>query len=242
MDFTQNYTTGEIGAGCETKVADKTWLFLRYYYGAHNYDTHRAGVSSLNDASYSWNKISTGLDWDSGARFEGELNIGYQWNSFYNSHDNNNQPYKDTSGWVAATSVKYLQSAARTFTVVLSRNLQLQGAGQSSYSTNTALGIGMQQKIMSRYMLEAGYGYAINKYSSSSDSGESGRKDSIHTARISCRYLISDWLAAGIDYSLIKNNSNFSSDKYTVNRFSVTLDINPSYLPRRLAKLSPKNN
>jgi hypothetical protein len=230
LDFTQNYTSGEIGAGGEVKVADKTWLFLRYYYGSHNYDTHLSGITSSNDASYSWKKVATGLTWDSEARFEGEVNMGYQWNSFDNSHDQNNQPYKNTSSWVAATSVRFLQTASRTFTVALARNFQIQGAGQSGYSTNTSLGIGVRQKIMSRYLLEAGYGYAKNKYSNSGDSGDSGRKDPIHTARISFRYLISDWLAAGIDYNFIKNNSNISPDRYTVNRIGITLDINPSFL------------
>ena len=225
LDFTQNYSTGEIGAGCETKVADKTWLFLRYYAGHQSYDTHRTGVTGSNDASYGWKKVNTGLAWDPDARFQGQLNIGYQWNSFDNSHDQNNQSYKAKSSWIADTSVSYLQTATRTFTVALSRNFQLLGAGASGYSTNTALSIGMRQKIMSRYLLAVGYGYAINKYSSTEK-----RKDPIHTPMISFNYLLSDWLAADIGYSRIKNNSTSSSERYTGNRFSITLNVNPGFL------------
>ena len=225
LDFTQNSTTMEAGVGCETKVAEKTWLFLRYYAGQQSYDTHRAGITSSNDASYGWKKVKTGLAWDSEARFQGELNVGYQWYSFDNSHDKNNQPYNNTSSWVADTSVSYLQTATRTFTVSLLRNFQQLGAGQSGGYTNTALGIGMQQTIMSRYLLGARYGYSRDKYSSTDN-----RKDPIHRVDLSFRYLLSDWLAAGFGYSFNKNNSNISGDRYTDNQFSITLDMNPGFL------------
>ena len=232
LDFTQNFTSGEVGAGCETKVEEKTWLFLRYFAGHLNYDTHRAGVTSSNDASYGWKRVNTGLAWDSESRFQGELNIGYQWYSFDNSHDQNNLRYKGTSSWIADTSVSYLQTATRTFNVSLLRNFQQEGAGQSGNFTNTAFGIGMRQTIMSRYLLATRYGYARNKFSSSDN-----RKDPIHTAGISFRYLLSDWLAAGIDYSLNKNNSSDSSVRYTDNRFSVTFDVNPAFLHKDSAYL-----
>ena len=104
---------------------------------------------------------------------------------------------------------------------------QLYG-GQNGYFMSTLFGIGMRQRLLSRYLLEAGYGYGKNKYNSQYAYYE-GRKDPLQTARMSCRYLISDWLAAGLDFSRIKNSSNFSNEKYTVNRVSIMLDINPAF-------------
>ncbi len=234
IDFAQNYTAGEMGAGGEVKVADKTWLFLRAFSGRRGYDTHLAGITSSNDASYSWKKITTGLTWDSEARFEGEVNMGYQWNSFENSHDKNNTPYKDTSSWIADTSVRYLQTKSRIFTLSFFRNMQQLDGGQNGYFTNTALGIGMRQLISPRISLQAGCSYAVNKYSSQY-SYYAGRKDKIFMAQASLNYLLSDWLAIGIGYSRLKNSSTDSINGYRVNQLSISLDMNPSFLPRRPA-------
>jgi len=232
IDFAQNYTAGEIGAGGEVKVADKTWLFLRAYSGRRGYDTHRAGTTNSNDASYGWKKVTTGLNWDSEARFEGELNIGYQWNSFENSLDKNKLAYRDTSSWISNTSVRYLQSATRTFTLSFVRNMQQLAGGQNGCFTNTALGIGLRQQVSPRILLLAGCSYAKNMYNSQY-AFYAHRKDKIPLAQASLKYLISDWLAIGLGFNRFKDSSTDRINEYRVNRVSVSLDMNPSFLPRR---------
>ncbi|MBN2108873.1 MAG: outer membrane beta-barrel protein [Deltaproteobacteria bacterium] len=231
-DFTQNYTAAEAGAGGEAKVADKTWLFLRSYAGQQKYDTHRAGVTGSNDASYGWKRVNAGLAWDSEARFEGEVNAGYQWNSFDNSHDKNAVSYKDESSWIAATSVDFRQSDTRTIRLDFSRNLRQLSGGQNGYFMSTGAGLGLSQQINRRMLLLAGYAYTKNKYTSSYDS-YSGRKDGIHAARASLNYMLADWLCVGLGYIRLKDSSNNSRDSYTVNRVSISLDMNPAFSGRR---------
>jgi len=231
-DFAQNYTSTEAGAGGEVKVADKTWLFLRAYSGRQGYDTHRTGITSSNDASFGWKKVTTGLNWDSAARFEGEVNIGYQWNSYDNSADRRGLPYKDKSTWVADTSVKFLQSDSRSFNMKFARTMYQLSAGQNGYFTSTSLGFGLSQQMTPRMLLLAGCGYTKNNYISRY-SAYKRRRDPIRQSHVSMHYLLSDWLAAGIEYRELANSSDRQTDQYRVKQLSFSLEINPSFLKRR---------
>jgi len=235
LDFTQNYYEAETGVGSEIKVADKTWLFLRCYTGDRDYTTHLAMVTASNDASYEWKKVTTGLSWDSEARFEGEFNIGYQWYSFDNNQDKSLKPYKDTSCLIADTSVGFQQSETRSFRLTFTRNLQQLQAGQNGYFISSAIGVGVQQKIKSRFLLMAELGYGKNKYNSQY-SVYKGRNDKMPLATASLKYLLSDWMALGIGFNHIKNGSNNVVNDYRVNWLSVSLDLNPAYLKRRPAE------
>jgi hypothetical protein len=228
-DFTQNFTTSEVGAGCETRVSDKTWMFLRYHDGGQRYSTHRAGITGSNDAGYDWRRVSTGLTWDSEARFEGELNAGYQWNRFNNSTDPGGNPYRDKSGLVAATSVSYKQTPNRTFTFLCRRDLQILGSGSSGYFMSTSFGLKMQQKIRTRFLLMAGCGFAEHKYSGGG-TDQAGRKYKELLFNTSLKYALSHWFVAGIGYEYLRDKSNDSASSYRVNRIMASLEINPPLL------------
>ena len=232
IDFTQNYTSTETGVGGEVNVADKTWLFLRTYSGRWSYDTHRLGVTSSNDPSYGWKKVTTGLTWDSAARFLGVVDIGYQWNSFDNKADGRGLPYKDVSSWIAATSFEFKQSDARALQFTFSRNMVLLGSGGGGYFMTTSFGIGLRQRIMQRMVLVAGCAYTKNRYTS--DYGtDKGRNDSIRDARASLNYLLSNWLSVGIGVHQLNNSSNKVVNEYRVNQLIFSLDVNPEFLGRR---------
>lgn len=231
-DFTENYTKTEVGAGGELKVADKSWLFLRAFSGQQGYDTQLSGITRSNDASYSWKKVTTGLSWDSTAKFTGEVNIGYQWNSFDNSADINHLPYKDKSTWVAATVVQFRQSDARTFNLMFTRDMLQLGAGGSGYFTSTVLGLGLTQRIKQRLVLVVGGAYTKNNYSSDY-AVYKHRHDSISQAQASLNYLLSDWLSVGIGYSRLKNSSTNVGNEYRVNQVGISLEMNPAFLGRR---------
>ena len=85
LDYTQNYDNQEFGVGAEVKLLPKTWGFIRYHIGEQDYDTPPALVNGIptnatesNDADYDWQRVNTGLTWDSGAKFSGELDFGYK--------------------------------------------------------------------------------------------------------------------------------------------------------------------
>ena len=236
-DWTEDYYYNEAGLGFETKVTHKTWAFLRYHLGSQKYFTHRDGVTSSNDAAYDWRRVNTGLGWDDGGRFGGELNFGYQWNSYKNSRDQYNNRYKDEDSWIAQTSVRYTQVEGRNFKFTITRELRQMGSGVSGNSKNTVFGISVRQKIRSKFFLDLGYDYSINKYSGhgysyyrsgNNENFSSNRKDTIHHVHIDLEYTIKEWLTAGVEYNYIKDNSNESFSGYKINRFGISLDFKPA--------------
>jgi len=236
-DFTQDYYYNEEGLGFETKITHKTWAFLRYYYGSQKYFTHRDGITSSNDAAYDWRRVNTGLGWDDGGRFGGEINFGYQWNSYKNSRDQYGTPYKDEDNWIAATSVTYRQTEARAFKFTIRRELHQLGAGVSGNYLNTVFGIGVRQKIRSKFFLNLGYEFSIDKYNGDSyyysNSGNnrnssSNGKSNTHHVHTGLQYTIKEWLTAGVEYNYFNRTSNESLDEYQINRFGISLEFRPA--------------
>ncbi|MBN2106019.1 MAG: outer membrane beta-barrel protein [Deltaproteobacteria bacterium] len=232
-DYNQDYYYNEAGLGVETKVAHKTWAFLRYHNGRQNYFTHRNGVTSSNDASYDWQRVNTGLTWDDGGRYAGEINFGYQWNSHNNSRDRNGYRYKDHDNWIAGTRFIFRQNEGRKFIFTVQRELYQLEAGVSGYFRTTRFGIGVEQRIKSRFLVLLGYSLGKNKHKSEGYSANSpyfsdSRKDTVHRVTTSLKYEIKEWLIAGFEYNYFHNNSNDSYSGYKINRFGISLDFKPA--------------
>jgi hypothetical protein len=239
-DFAQDYTSSELGTGAEVKITHKTWIFLRYHYGGRNYYSYRDGVTSSNDADYDWHRVNTGLVWDEGGHYGGELNLGYQWNNYKNTYDANGNRYKEENSWIAATAVEYRQTVTRTFRLRLLRALRQYSSGQSGYFTETSLGLGVSQQIRTKYEVDAGYEFKKYDFTgpngSYSSTGSSnfisdglGSQNKENRAYVSLNYFIREWLTAGVHYEFEKNNANPRTASYTVNRFMFTLDFIPAF-------------
>ena len=135
-DFTQNWADNEGGVGFEMKVMPKTWAFVRYHYGAQDFDDQPEyvlgvpnPVNTNNDASNKWSRVSAGLAWDGGGKLGGELNFGYQWLSFDNDYDAAGTQYENRNTWVAATSINYQATSTTQLTLNLNRAIRPTGAG-----------------------------------------------------------------------------------------------------------------
>lgn len=218
-DYTQDYYSNEGGAGFEVKVMPKTWMFLRYYYGTQKYFTHRSGVTSSNDASFDWQRANAGLGWDSGAKLAGELNFGYQWKNYDNRLDVNGNKYDDRNTWIASTSVDFMPTETTTLSVSIARALRQAGSDSNDYFEDTGYGFSVSQKIMSKFLLKAGYNYSENDYFVGT------RKDNNHTLNASLQFeLIKDILKAGAEYKYMEKDSNFAGSDYKDNQFIISFD------------------
>jgi hypothetical protein len=221
-DFTQDYYSNEVGAGFEVKVMPKTWMFLRYYYGTQKYFTHRSGVTGSNDASFNWHRANAGLGWDSGAKLAGELNFGYQWKNYDNRLDATTpipKEYDDRNTWIASTSVDYMPTETTTLSVSIARALRQSGSDSNDYFEDTGYGFSVSQKIMSKFLLKAGYNYSENDYFLLN------RKDDNHTLNASLQFeLIKDILKAGAEYIYKEKDSNFAGSDYKDNQFIISFD------------------
>lgn len=231
-DYDQDYYYNEAGLGVEAKVAHKTWAFLRYHNGSQSYFTHRDGVTGSNDASYDWQRVNTGLAWDDGGRFGGELNLGYQWNDHQNSYDRNGFRYKDHDNWIAATRITFRQTEGRAFYFLARRQMYQLNSGVSGYYLDTHLELGVRQKIKSKFLYDLAFIYGKNKYESEGSSPDysysDSRRDTVYGLRTGLKYQIREWLIAGIEYYYVHNDSNDSYAGYKINRLRFSIDFKPA--------------
>jgi len=221
-DFTQNYTVNQFGAGFEMRVAAKTWGFIRYHYGYRDYYTHPdgSGLTDQNDADFDFHRVSAGLTWDSGAKFAGELNFGYEWRSFDNEFDVYGDPYDAKDTWVAATRLNYYATPSTTLSLDLIRAVRDTGADTFQYYTDTGIKLGLAHVFLTRFTLTADVGYSLYEYNFPINPTKEADN---YLGSIGLSYKLWDWLSADMAYSFLKQNSNYPEDDYEDNRFSVSL-------------------
>ena len=221
-DFTQDYTINEFGAGFQMRVASKTWGFIRYHYGYRDYYSHPdgSGVTDQNDGDFDFNRVSAGLTWDSGAKFAGELNFGYEWRTHDNEFDSLGNRYDDRDTWVAATRLNYFATPTTTLSLALIRALRDTGSNTSQYYTDTGIKFGLAQVFLSRFTLTAEAGYALYDYNFPTDPTKEADN---YLGSIGVSYKVWDWLIAGVAYTYLKQDSNYQEDDYKDNRFIVSL-------------------
>lgn len=221
-DYSQDYDYSEAGLGFQMKVLPKTWAFVRYFYGSRDYYSHPAftTVTEANDGDYDWHRAETGLTWDSGAKWSGELNLGYQWRSYENSLDPMGLRYDDRDTWVAATRVSYSATSTTTLTLTLSRALRESGADSSEYFEDTGIGLGLTQILFTKFTLTANGSYSMNEYNL--PVAEPKDQDN-YLFSLGVDYRIQDWLTAGVGYTYSRKESNYETDEYKDNQFMLSL-------------------
>ena len=221
-DYSQDYDYNEGGLGFQMKVLPKTWAFVRYLYGSRDYYTHPAGygVTDANDADFDWHRAEAGLTWDTGAKWSGELNFGYQWRSYENTFDPRGFRYDDRDTWVAATQISFAATPTTSLTFRLSRAVRDTGGDSNEYYDDTGVGLGLTQILFTKFALKAAVGYSKNEYNLPV---ADPRDQDNYLFTVGLDYRIQDWLTAGVGYEYWQKDSNYEFDEYKVNRFMVTL-------------------
>lgn len=226
VDYTQNYDDNEFGAGAEVKFLPKTWGFVRYHYGERNYNTHYGSSTESNDSSSKWHRANVGLTWDATAKFQGEMNFGYQWKEYDNELTSGGQKREDKDTWIAATTVSYQPTATTNLSFNLSRAIRDTNSDTSEYFEDTSVGINLQQIILRKFTAALGAMYSKNDYNVPpiGVSGED-RKDDNYLANIGIDYNIRDWLTTGIAYNYNKKDSNYDDQSFTNNQFMASVKV-----------------
>lgn len=224
-DSTQNWTDNIFGIGFEMRVMPKTSAFLRYHYGAQDYNDDF--IDSANDASNKRNRVMGGLAWDGGGKLGGELSLGWVWLDYDNDFDTNGIPYKNRNTWAAATSIDYRATATTALTFNLSRGIISTGAARQEYYDDTQVGINVSQDLLYKFSATGGFTYGRNDYNTLNYQGTEDRKDNNYNFNVGLKYKIQSWLNAGIRYRLMRKDSNDVTQTFTDNQ--VMLTIGASY-------------
>ena len=224
LDYSQDYTIMEYGAGAEARVLPKTWTFLRYLYGTQKYDTNAPGQTDAFNSNAKWHRVSAGLTWDPGAKLSGEVNVGYQWRRYDHQFTSALQTARrdDKDTWVAATSLTYMPTEATTLNLSLSRAIRSTASDTSEQFTDTAVGLNLSQKLLMKLTLKAGFTYSRNEYNLPVGSE---RADNNYLANLGLDYDIRDWLSFGVGYNLNRKNSNIEINEYISNQYVAQVKI-----------------
>jgi hypothetical protein len=216
-DFSQDYNDNEIGLGVKHVFMPKTWGFLRYHYGLRDYTTASTLVNDSNDSDYSWNRINGGIGWDGGAKWSGELNLGYIWQNYENEFASvYGAPYEDLEDWIAATNVTFKMTESTKIGGILRRKPKQTGSNTIQYNIETAIGVDVSYTAMEKLIFDIRYEYQTNDYNTNRD-------DKINTFGIGVDYLMMQWLNAGLGYEFKSRESNQGAFDYDQNRWLVSL-------------------
>jgi len=226
VDFTQNWDEWSGGAGAEVRVAEESWLFLRYGYGERQYADQLFGVTAANIADYDYQRVTAGVGWDLGAEFQGEAGFGYQWLSFTNTLDAGGLPFQDKNTWIADATVHYRPAGRPPFeasetsvlTVNIWRAFLAEGADTRDYYIESGISGIVRSEIFTNALLRWGLDYYLQEYENA-DKEKAGNGK----AAIELMYKIQQWLAIGVGTDWQKKNSNVSVNDYEVLRFFFTL-------------------
>ena len=221
-DYTQDWDITEFGAGFQMRLLPKTWAFFRYYFGERDYFTHPAGkgVTESNDSDFDWNRVNFGVTWETGAKLEGELNLGYQLMDYKNVTDVEGDRYDAKDTWIAATSIAYTATPTLGLALSLTRALRETGSGDNEYFEDTGIGINIKKVIQPKFTLTVGGVYSVNDYNTPLTRP---RGDDIYKVNIGLDYLIRDWLTAALGYGYEKKDSSYSENSYADTQFLISL-------------------
>jgi hypothetical protein len=226
FDYSQDYTSNEYGIGAETRFLPMTWGFVRYHYGTRQYNTNAPGQTGEFNSDGKWHRVNAGLTWDPGfaAKLNGELNFGYQWNTYDHEFTSAARTARrdDKNSWIAGTLINYLPTEGTTITFNLSRAIRSTGSDTNEQFIDTMIGLNLQQKLLMKLTLIAGIAYTKNEYNVPVGNE---RNDNNYLANIGLDYKIQDWLTVGIGYKYNRKDSNVEIYEYVNNQVMAQVSI-----------------
>ncbi|MCX5838617.1 MAG: outer membrane beta-barrel protein [Deltaproteobacteria bacterium] len=223
QDYSQDYTDSEYGIGLETRFLPKTWGFLRYHYGQRKYNTLGLGQTTDEfNSDLKWNKVNAGLTWDPEAKLSGELNVGYQWMTYDHELTDAGIRRESKNTWVAATSINFKATETTTLALILSRAVRNTASDTNEQFTDTGIGMTVQQKLFTKFLLNAGLNYSKNEYNLPVGNE---RSDNNYRGNIGLDYNIQEWLSVGVAYNYNRKDSNIEASEFVDNQFMASLKI-----------------
>lgn len=224
IDFAQNYSNNEFGAGVETRILSRTWGFVRYHYGERKYNTFYLGVTPENNSDFKYHRASAGLTWDPSAKINGELNFGYQWKRYKNEFADAAQTLRrdDRDTWVAATTLIYKPFTTTMITLNIDRDVRDTNANTNEYFIDTGVGLTLKQTIFTKWLVTLGGQYSKNDYNLPV---ANSRNDNNYIGIVGLDYHIQKWMTVGVSYKYWRKDSNIAINEFKDNQGMVTLTL-----------------
>ena len=192
-----------------TKCCPSPRLCSNTVTSPENIPINRAG----NNEDFKRQDAFVGLSWDPSAKINGELKVGYSWQSYENTHnkDGFEQEKKDT--YAIETNVTYKFSDKMHFLAELKRRIEESTVVGSNYYTDTQGTLGARWWPMENLTFLVSGTYGKQDYNSLD--GTPSRGDNIYKAKIQAEYSFLKYLFVIASYDLDKKDSNKDDASYT---------------------------
>jgi hypothetical protein len=199
------------------------------------YDEQNDGIDGWDDNNsqdHTLTEVLFGFRFQPGGKIVGNAKIGYQMVSFENNEDKNGNKYDDDPQIIGEADLKYFLRERTVFNLFGGRSLNTSVTADnpddvSSSYMNTYGGVGVTQKIMSRFSVNIEYERNVENYLDVSK-GDDDKLLIINTLRGGFDYDINDWLDAGLTLSYRdkkSDNSQYNDDEYTVTQYGFFIEL-----------------
>lgn len=224
LDYSQDYYTHSFGLSLETQLLPKTWGFVRYLYAPQTYNQNAPGQTGEFNSDSKQHQVQTGLTWDLGAKWSGEVNVGYGWKKYDHEFTDALKTSRrtDENNWTAGTTVKYEMTSRTQFAFILTRTNRDNASDTAENFTDTNVGLTVQQALLPNLVLGGGFTYGINDYNLPRNNP---RADKNYIANIGLNYQFRPWIGFGVSYIYNRKSSNYEENEFTDNKGMVTVNI-----------------
>jgi hypothetical protein len=202
----RNEYTGSLKLGY--LVSPDTSIYTQGTLNKRDYtDTTIPGTDRSSDGY----AVVVGSDFKLSRLAQGGIFVGYQSQSY------DNPAFSDISGVAYGADVNWFVTALTTVRVNASSTIQESTITGNSGYTAQQVDLGVDHELLRNVILSGDIGYEKDNFDGI------GRKDDIYSGKVGVNYLLNEFFAVGLNYSLTDRNSNQTGDDYTRNVIGLTL-------------------
>jgi polysaccharide biosynthesis protein VpsM len=206
-------------------------LFSGYFYYRFQPKTSAFVEVDRKKASYSTASVPAldntmdsfllGIKWEMTRRSEGTVKLGRTRKDF------DDGAVEDYSSWTGSMDIKHRFDESNSVKVTGLREINEANLQGTYYFVTTGAALEVTHKFGYRLSGIAAGSYGTDKYSNAvydpSDGTFKDRKDNTTLFGLGLKYLIREWLEAGVDYLYRTRDSNINANDYSEHRYSVTV-------------------
>jgi hypothetical protein len=201
----RNRKDDSYGAAIHYRFLPKSSALVEYNYKISDYFD---SVMEPADADSTSQSVSAGLRWDATAKMSGKLTTGWERKMYSNS-----TVFGDLDLWTVYGNLLFKHTERTLINIDLDRSIRdviyIGSVEQSpaAYYIRTGGGIGLEQKIISKFTLDVDVTYHNHTYSKLV-SGLETREDTIMGTSAGIDFDFTKWVSTGIKYSSSYKDSN----------------------------------
>lgn len=216
-DAGQNQNENRLGGTYYHKFWPKTSALAQYRYVTRDYYDQ----PSTTAENFVRNDAFVGLAWDATAKLNGELKVGYSWQTYDNTLNPSGFAYEKKDGFTVEGDLVYQVSSSVSLNLRLLRAIQESTIATSNYYIDTSGTLGVRWMAMQNLSFLASGTIGTNDYNSLDGSPE--REDKVYKAELGAEYSFLRYLFLRAGYRLDKKDSNITNSSFTDNIYYVGL-------------------